>query len=129
MKNILINAISYTTIGNITKYTRTATNKIDVQSDKWVSLPVVVASGEITISTKKTPAGRIYMSNLSCRLNQEVRIPDQVVLLIGLCDYSALVLGTPDLPVDVNQAETMYLSSLNITHEGINPVDYLQELT
>lgn len=87
----------------------------------WILFPIYVASGDMTTSDKNDKAGKLYTVNISARLKEEVNIKELVIIKLNLCDGSSLIIGAPDIPVDLNQSSTLYLSTLSISYTGINP--------
>lgn len=87
----------------------------------WILFPIYVASGDMTTSDKNDKAGKLYTVNISARLKEEVNIKELVIIKVNLCDGSSLIIGAPNIPVDLNQSSTLYLSTLSISYTGINP--------
>lgn len=87
----------------------------------WTYLPMHVASGEMSHTTKPDKSGTQHTVQISARLIVATTLPDLVVLAVKLCDGTTLIVGTPDIPVQSNESNTLYLHSLAINYTGINP--------
>lgn len=94
----------------------------------WISLPMHVASGEMTHTTKPDKAGTQHNVNISARLKSQTTLPDLVVIAIKMCDGTILIVGTPDIPVQTNESNTLYMNSLSINYTGINAPLFLIEV-
>ncbi|WP_447767017.1 hypothetical protein [Sphingobacterium faecium] len=93
----------------------------------WISLPMHVASGEMTHTTKTDKAGTQHTINISARLKNQTTLPDLLILALKMYDGAILIVGTPDIPVQVNESNTLYINSLSISYTGINPPLILQD--
>lgn len=94
----------------------------------WTYLPMHVASGEMSHTTKPDKSGTQHTVQIAARLIVATTLPDLVVLAVKLCDGTTLIVGTPDIPVQSNESNTLYLHSLAINYTGINPPLISQEV-
>lgn len=94
----------------------------------WIYLPMHVASGEMTHATKPDKAGTQHTINISARLKSQITLLALVILAVKMCDGTILIIGTPDIPVLVNEGNSLYINSLSINYTGINAPLFLIEV-
>lgn len=123
----IIEAIQYAPADQLVSWVQNK-NTVRLQPfSVWTSLPMHVASGEMTHTTKPDKAGTQHTVNISARLKNQITLPDLVVLAVKMCDGTILIVGTPDIPVQANESNTLYMNSLSINYTGINPPLILQD--
>lgn len=124
----IIKSIQYAPADQIVSWFQNK-DKVSVQPyQPWITLPMHVASGELSYSSKPEKAGIQYTIQIIARLKEGIYLPELLILSVKLCDGTTLIVGSPDLPVQNNFTSTLYIRTISITHIGINPPLILQEV-
>lgn len=89
--------------------------------EPWIKLPMYVASGELSYSSKPDKAGIQHTIQILARLKEGIYLPELLILSVKLCDGTTLIVGSPDIPVQNNFSSTLYMRTISIAHIGINP--------
>lgn len=87
----------------------------------WKTIPMHVASGQLTSMSKQEAAGTAYTTNISVRLKESIGMLEHGIFKVELCSGRTLIVGTPDIPVRANENISLSLTSLSITHNSIDP--------
>ncbi len=112
----LIESIQYAPADQIVRWIPIG-NSITVQPlNGWSDLPMHVASGEYTHSSKQDKSGRLHTITISARLKEQVSLPELLIIRINFCNGTNVIVGSPDIPVDISDNNTLFLSTINISH-------------
>lgn len=124
----IIESIQYAPADQIVSWVQNK-NTVKVQPyGEWISLPIYVASGELSYSSKPEKAGTQHTIQILARLKEGIYLPELLILSVKLCDGKILIIGTPDIPVQNNFSSTLYMRTISIAHIGINPPLISQEV-
>lgn len=114
----LIESIQYAPADQIVRWIPTG-NIITVQPlNGWSDLPMHVASGEYTHSSKPDKSGRLHTITISARLKDHVEAPELIIIKINFCDGTNVIVGSPDIPVDLSDNNTLFLNTISISHNS-----------
>lgn len=117
----LIESIQYAPADQIVRWIPTGDN-IKVQPlNGWSDLPMHVTSGEYTSSSKTDKSGRLHTTTISARLKEQVSLPELIIIRVNFCNGTKVILGSPDIPVDISDNNTLFLSTINISHNSVTP--------
>lgn len=112
----LIETIQYAPADQIVRWIPTG-NSITVQPlNGWSDLPMHVASGEYTHSSKQDKSGRLHTITISARLKDHVDAPELIIVKVKFCDGTNVIVGSPDIPVDISDSNTLFISTISISH-------------
>ncbi|WP_343322297.1 hypothetical protein [Sphingobacterium multivorum] len=117
----LIESIQYAPADQIVRWIP-AGHSITVQPlNGWTELPMHVASGEYTHSSKLDKSGRLHTITISARLKDNVEAPELVIVKVNFCDGTNVIVGSPDVPVDISDNNTLFINTISISHNSITP--------
>ncbi len=116
----LIESIQYAPADQIVRWIPNG-NSITVQPlNGWSDLPMHVASGEYTHSSKMDKSGRLHTTSISARLKEKIDAPDLIIIKVNFCDGTNVIVGSPDIPVDISDNNTLFLNTISISHNTSN---------
>ncbi|MGJ1417183.1 hypothetical protein [Sphingobacterium multivorum] len=112
----LIESIQYAPADQIVRWIPTG-DSITVQPlNGWSDLPMHIASGEYTYSSKQDKSGRLHTITISARLKEEFDSPELIIVKVNFCNGTNVIVGSPDIPVDISDNNTLFLSTISISH-------------
>lgn len=112
----LIESIQYTPADQIVRWIPTG-NSVTVQPfDGWSDLPLHITSGEYSHSSKSDKSGTIHTITINARLREHISLPELLIIKVNFCDGSNVVIGSPDIPVEISSSNTLYLNTISISH-------------
>ncbi|WP_312363936.1 hypothetical protein [Sphingobacterium sp.] len=112
----LIESIQYAPADQIVRWIPTG-NSVTVQPlNGWSDLPMHVASGEYTETSKDDKSGRMNTITISARLKEEVTLPETLIIKVNFCNGTNIIVGSPDIPVYVTYNNSLFLNTLTISY-------------
>ena len=100
----IIQSLAYASIDQIISYYPFPSGSIEAQVTQWQEIPMYPTSGELATVSRTTESGTTYGSNISARIKSEFQLPDAAILKITLCSGEEYIIGSPDIPVRINQS-------------------------
>lgn len=126
----LIDQIHTTPINQIKSYAN-HNGKISIAA-QWLDFPMLIASGELTVTSRPDIPGTSYIINITGRFNKQFSAYHHqqhfpaCVLRVTLCSGQQLIIGTPDMPVQIATNSTLSTKRFTITYNSIHPPLELQ---
>lgn len=117
----LIESIQYAPADQIVRWIPIGNSIIVQPLNGWSDLPMHVTSGEYTSSSKTDKSGRLHTTTISARLKEEVILPELLIIRVNFCNGTNVIVGSPDIPVDISDNNTLFLSTINISHNSVTP--------
>ncbi|MNI86368.1 hypothetical protein D3C73_1434590 [compost metagenome] len=53
---------------------------------------------------------------INARLKEQVRLPELLIIRVNFCNGTNIIVGSPDIPIDISYSNTLYLDTINIAH-------------
>lgn len=89
-----------------------------ITTHAWHTIPFHEGSIRMTIENNDTDAGRQITTNINGRLKQLMHVRCLGILEVTMCNGDTYIIGTPDLPVTIDQTTTLTQKSFRITHQN-----------
>ena len=115
----LIESIQYAPADQIVRWIPTGDSVVVQPFNEWSDLPMHVVSGEYSHSSKPDKSGRLHTITISARLKEQVSLPELLIIRVKFCNGTNVIVGSPDIPVDVSDNETLFLNTISISHNSI----------
>ena len=93
----LIESIQYAPADQIVRWIPTGDSVVVQPFNEWSDLPITI----------------------SARLKEQVSLPELLIIRVKFCNGTNVIVGSPDIPVDVSDNETLFLNTISISHNSI----------
>lgn len=117
----LIESIQYAPADQIVRWIPASDSVVVQPFNEWSDLPMHVASGEYSHSSKPDKSGRLHTITISARIKEQIDLPELLIIKVNFCDGTNVIVGSPDVPIDISDSNTLFLNTISISHNTSHP--------
>lgn len=103
---------------DIVNFTDNFDGTATVTTSDWRTLPIHEGSARVTVESNHTNAGRQVRTSITARLKELMQLRCRGILEVTMCNGETYIIGTPDLPVSIDQTNTLTQKSIQINHQN-----------
>lgn len=114
----IVSEIHFSRLEDITNFQDNFNGTVQISTSEWKKLPIYEGSARMSVQQAKTTAGSLTTTNITGRLKSRIVVKCQGILSVKMCDGKIFILGTPDLPVNIDLTITLTQKTFQINHQN-----------